>query len=84
MGEKTMEENIPKRLELLEDLGRQLAREEFHGTHLYCIEVAMFRDGELVTQTSLDHAITILACDLYQDGDANDVRGIFRIEVRTI
>jgi len=84
MKDKQMKENIPKRLELLEDLGRMLADERFGRTHFGCLEVAMFRDDDLVTQCGIDHAITVLVCDLWQDGDANDVRGLNRIEVRTI
>lgn len=77
-------DNIPARFELIEDIARQLDEEQFSRTRLGCLEVVLYRAGEQVSAASIGTALLYLSSDMWQDGDAVDIRGLDRAEVRTM
>ena len=69
---------------LIEDIARQLNSAELYRIRYGCIEVAFFDDDGEVSCGSVGTMLGYLAADLSQDGDATDISGVVRVEVRTI
>jgi len=78
-----MEEEA-KRLELIEDIARQLDKAKFHRVTLGCLEIVLYRDGEAISASSVGTILGYLVGGIWQDGDATDIRGCDAAVVRTL